>query len=133
MVLNLVRAISTRKYTMGVLRCDSQYFFTLELPWINNSQNISCIPPGTYKCEVWDSTHHGRVILINNVPNRSGILIHKGNSVKDTNGCILVGEVFELGSGTPLTSSRKAFDKLMDLVKSEESLTITVQDPCQFT
>lgn len=48
---------------------------------------------------------------VENVPNFDGILIHWGNSQKDTEGCILVGET--LGPNPDwIGSSRAAFTNL---------------------
>ncbi len=88
------------KETMGELQafvgnaifiCD-----TLELPWIDNKHNISCIPDGTYDV-VWTfSLSRMRWIYqLQKVPNRSGIQIHYGNFATgkkiDIDGCILLG------------------------------------------
>jgi len=67
-------------------------FYTLELPWRNNERNISRIPDNHYKGVKHQSPKFGNSILIQDVPNRSEILIHAGNFNYDTLGCILVGK-----------------------------------------
>lgn len=52
---------------------------SLELPWRDNLNNISCIPEGTYDCEKVVSPNHGLCVLLKDVPNRTAILIHAGN------------------------------------------------------
>lgn len=51
---------------------------------------------------------------LENVPQFTGIMIHPGNTAKDTLGCILVGENKEKGK---LLNSRKASDKLNEMIK----------------
>lgn len=64
---------------------------TFERPWLDNKKSLSCIPTGTYKCTIHISKTKGRCFKIHNVENRTHILIHPGNMLKDTEGCILVG------------------------------------------
>jgi hypothetical protein len=80
---------------------------TLELPYLENHKNISCIPPGEYKCERITSVKFGLCFVVNDVPDRSNILFHVGNYASekmvlekaimrdlkkiDTLGCILPG------------------------------------------
>src|SRR5690606_2749222 len=64
---------------------------TLELPDRNNQRNISCIQKVRYIVNKWKSPKHGDCYLISGVPNRTMILIHKGNLINETQGCILVG------------------------------------------
>jgi len=68
---------------------------TLELPYLENQKNISCIPCGTYDVELIHSLRFGDSFHVKDVPEREGILIHKGNVVGDTRGCILVGMAFK--------------------------------------
>lgn len=70
----------------GVIVCD-----TLELPWRMNQANISCIPEGTYHTVRHSSTKFTGSYKLLNVLDRTGILIHAGNTLSDTTGCILVG------------------------------------------
>lgn len=76
--------------------------YTLEEPWRNNApgnphaETESCIPEGRYYCvrHGWEpdaKTQFKNVWRLLNVPGRSGILIHAGNTLKATEGCILVG------------------------------------------
>lgn len=94
-VLTLKR-ITQGDHTYGVLIWKNEPLgVTLELPWRNNQRNISCIPAGNYICSRYRSPTHGDCYFISDVPNRSHILIHAGNTLKDTQGCILVGRLFE--------------------------------------
>ena len=70
----------------GELLCD-----TFELPWRQNKRSESCIPKGLYRAEVVVTKRFGRCVYIHDVPDRSDILIHIGNTATDTRGCILVG------------------------------------------
>jgi hypothetical protein len=68
---------------------------SLELPWLNNQRNVSCIPEGTYNVI---KDYDKNVFRLLWVRDRSGILIHIGNFVagyvKDSEGCILPGNYF---------------------------------------
>lgn len=83
--------------------------YTLERPWLDNKRSISCIPEGTYTC-VWQrSPKFGWTYQVLDVPNRSRILIHSGNVVKNTYGCILLGtRRGVLWSEPAVLSSRRA-------------------------
>jgi len=68
---------------------------TLENPWLDNQRNISCIPEGEYKVRLRlareSASRDYLHLLVQDVPNRDWILFHRGNTAKDTSGCILVG------------------------------------------
>jgi hypothetical protein len=71
-------------YMDGVLKCH-----TIELPWLNNEPQHSCIPEGTYKLEKFFSGHLGPCLHVKNVPGREAILIHSANdAIKELRGCI---------------------------------------------
>ena len=116
-LITLVRVASSDKGTFGVLLVDQHIPFavTLELPWKNNQQNISCIPADDYICVPVDSPKFGQTYEITNVPGRSHILFHGGNELRDTKGCILVGEKFQSWGESPVISDRRGFKDLMDL------------------
>lgn len=95
-----------------------QLFKTLELPWLNNERNVSCIPDGKYKCSRIISPKFGNVFEIINVKNRSNVLLHKGNYLRDTSGCILIGSYDDEENGEfVIYKSKEAFSKFMDLLK----------------
>lgn len=90
---------------MGVTK-----FVTIERPWLFNKRNVSCIPTGHYDCVLlkradtnfgargqFESCEH--FILVQRVPNRSGIFFHPANTVDDVQGCIGAGLFFgEIGN-----------------------------------
>jgi len=91
----LKRIWETDTATYGVMIDDVPFAVTLELPWRNNRQDISCIPAGNYYCRKITSPKFGQVFQVINVPGRENILIHKGNIDEDTKGCVIIGEMFE--------------------------------------
>lgn len=96
MRLILKRISQTSLGTHGVLMYESgvPLCVTLEEPWRENQRMISCIPKGQYNVQTWNSPRHPSSWVVLDVPGRSAILIHTGNTLKDTAGCILVGEKF---------------------------------------
>ena len=94
--LLIIRDTFTKESTIGKLFINGESFSdTLENPYINNERNISCIPEGQYKVRLRlareSATRDYLHLLVQDVPNRSFILFHIGNTAKDTSGCILVG------------------------------------------
>lgn len=135
MKLTLIRTGRLETYTTGVLYVSDRMFcHTLEPRWRNlkiekKVKGKTAIPEGTYRVRLLDSPKFGRTMpCLMDVPHFSGILIHTGNSVADTKGCILVGERGEYGS---LMNSRPAFDRLYQMLESAsdrgEEITITIQ------
>ena len=94
--LLIIRDTFTEKSTIGRLFINGESFCdTLENPWIDNQRSISCIPEGQYKVRlrppIESATRDYLHLLVQDVPNRDYILFHRGNTAKDTSGCILVG------------------------------------------
>ena len=84
---------------------------TLEPKWRDYAKGArkikgkSAIPEGRYPIVItFSPTFKKWLPLLVNVPMFSGIRIHAGNTVKDTQGCILVGENREVGK---VLNSRK--------------------------
>ena len=113
--LLIIRDTFSEKSTIGELFLNGERMCdTLENPYINNERNISCIPEGEYKVRLItareSATRDYLHLLVQDVPNRDWILFHRGNSAKDTSGCILVG----LGSQQDFVqNSTLAMDLLM--------------------
>ncbi len=62
---------------------------SIELPWRDNKPRVSCIPEGKYELTKRYSQRFGWHLLVNNVVNRSYILIHAYNdALKESKGCI---------------------------------------------
>lgn len=90
--LTIERKSTTTTCSMGYLIANNKVIcYTLELPWIDNLNNISCIPEGTYSGILRYDKTDGWRIQLENVPNRTGVQIHMGNYTKEIKGCILVG------------------------------------------
>lgn len=99
--------------------------YTLELPWRHNLHGLSCIPSGEYHVVMRGSDHFGPVYCLQDVPNRSGILMHAGNFAGDVQkgflshvlGCILLGDTFgEIDHQLAILNSkntRKKFEATM--------------------
>ena len=99
---------------------------TLEDPWKDNKVGESCIPAEKYKCTPHNGTKYKEVWVLNNVPGRSAILIHAGNTHKDTRGCILVGESFYNYTSSVLGvgSSRKTLEMLRGALPEQFNLDV---------
>jgi hypothetical protein len=70
------------------------------------------IPYGTFPIDITYSPHFARELpLLKDVPGWDGVRIHSGNTVSDTEGCILVG-MDRYGDGR-VGRSRDAFRTLM--------------------
>jgi len=115
--LIITRGIEGAKETLGILQvvvnCKIVYAcVTLELPYIANKKNISCIPTGKYAAMKYDSPSNGDCILLKDVPNRDMIEIHAGNFYSDIEGCVLVGNNF----------SDINNDDIVDVVASNDTL-----------
>ena len=95
--LLIIRNTFSDESTIGELFLNGERFcYTLELPYRDNQRSISCIPAGEYNVRLRlareSATRDYLHLLVQEVPNRSYILFHRGNTAKDTRGCILVGQ-----------------------------------------
>src|SRR5690242_5877714 len=96
-VLTLRRFPENEDGTFGVIFDESgkPILTTVELPWKNNQEDISCIPPGEYSPYRNPATDHiPYEHFVIPVQGRSGVAIHKGNTINDVKGCIAVGTGF---------------------------------------
>ena len=91
-MMELVRFASFKDRTIGRLTYNDEHFFTVERPWLDNQQNISCIPTAFYQLIRVDSPRFGpRTWEVAAVTGRSHILIHVANTAADVIGCIGCG------------------------------------------
>lgn len=143
MRLLLDRIYKGKDYTIGRLYIDGVYFCdTLEdtvrdLPEEKKIYSQTAIPAGTYKITLniispkyslrksydWCG---GRLPRLLNVPFFDGILIHAGNTAKDSAGCILVGENKEKGKVlNSMATLKRLYKVLKDHEKEGSSITIS--------
>lgn len=116
MIIRLQRFIEHKESTVGQLFINGYpQLYTLEQNWENNNRNVSCIPGSEYSMVLYDSERHGRTYKVMGVPMRDGIIIHAGNTAKDTKGCILLGLKYNKESRS-VSDSKKAMIKFMDLM-----------------
>ena len=85
----------------------------------------SAVPEGTYPVVVTKSKKFGKYLpLLVGVPGFEGIRIHSGNTVNDTEGCILVGQNLIKGK---VLLSRLTLEKLMRLIENEKRVFLTIK------
>lgn len=128
MILELIRVGQSSRGTFGVIRRGQVPFvLTLERPWVNNEQSLSCIPAGRYRCRRIRSPKFGDTFEIMNVPNRTHVLFHWGNLLEDTEGCILVGEEFSGTYDKPMiVASKRGFLELMQITDGEQEFDLNI-------
>jgi Family of unknown function (DUF5675) len=81
--------------TFGVMIYENiPFLLTLERPWKDNAKGVSAIPLGTYIVKRTVTPLHGNTFEITNVPSRTAVLIHPGNTEIDSRGCPMVGMQF---------------------------------------
>lgn len=103
---------------------------TLEDPWKMNAVGESCVPANTYTCRKRPS-RFGVTFELQNVPGRSAILFHAGNTQEDTRGCILLGFAWgAIDDRLDIRESRIAFAAFMELmnVKGVEEFELRIED-----
>jgi hypothetical protein len=118
MEMRLVRKELTNNSTIGELSVNGKFeCFTLEdrvRPV--KIKGETAIPLGAYEVVVTFSNRFKKPLpLFLDVPGFEGIRIHPGNTKKDTEGCILVGQT---KSKDMVGKSRAAFDILFAKIKA---------------
>ncbi len=121
---HLLRDIKSNSYTLGVLAIKGQTLYTIEPPWLNNQTNKSCIPAGTYLVKFMARSASGKYkncFHIQNVKSRFGILIHNGNIVAHTKGCLIIGQKRGyLSQQRAVLSSKLALAKLVKITNKQD-------------
>ena len=144
MKIEIRRFCSKSNYTVGWLYIDGKLICeTLEDKDRGLTQDMSleeikklkvygetAIPIGTYDVIVNNSPKFKRNLpRLQNVPGFDGILIHEGNTIKHTKGCILVGQNRLKGQ---LINSKKYSKIVTDLISKaynkSEPITITIKN-----
>ncbi len=119
--------------TFGVMidENDLPFACTLERPWAFNQPNVSCIPAGAYECHRSVHPQHGECFELMNVPGRSAILIHVGNVIADSEGCILIGLAFgPVKDSYGIISSTYSYQVFMQKLSGVDNFTLRIIDLC---
>jgi hypothetical protein len=129
MKLKVTRIGEYQDATFGVLTVNGRpVCVTLEDKWRNNERMVSCIPSGHYKLVKHQSPKFGDCYKVQDVPGRSDILIHAGNSDADTHGCILLGTSYGLiGPKAIIVASRAAMSSFMQLMNGIDTADLEVR------
>jgi hypothetical protein len=140
-------------YTISKLFIDGQYFcdtvedcdrgltdnMSLEEIMHKKVYGETAIPKGTYKITLdivspkfqeksWAKFCDGKLPRLLNVKGFEGVLIHVGNTPKDSLGCILVGKNTIKGQVTNSTETFKnLYNKLLEGKDRGEALTIKIE------
>jgi len=150
MELNIKRIARRETYTIGRLYIDGKYFCeTLEdkdrglrqdMPVAviraTKRKGITAIPTGRYRVTLAVQSPkfskraiyqfcNGYLPRLINVPGYDGVLIHIGNTARDTEGCLLVGRNTQVGK---VLDSRKTFIELYDrLLGAKDDIYIKIE------
>ena len=154
MELKLNRIARKNGYTIGRLSINGKYFsdtledsdrglsssMSLDVLKKKKLPHITAIPTGRYqitmdvisqrfsKSKFYQQFGEGRVPRLLNVPAYQGVLIHCGNTAKDTDGCILVGKNTKVGM---VLDSKQTYTNLYPLLeaaaKHKENIFITIE------
>ena len=150
MELEIKRIARRETYTVGRLYIDGKYFCdTLEdkdrglrqdMPTAviraTKRKGITAIPTGRYRVTLAVQSPkfskraiyqfcNGYLPRLINVPGYDGVLIHIGNTARDTEGCLLVGRNTQVGK---VLESWKTFIALYDrLLGAKNEIYITIE------
>ena len=115
MELELIRTYFPNGTNGEILFNGTRICNSIELPWINNEHQVSCIPEGRYELKKRYTAERGAHLILVNVPGRQLILIHAANDAKrDLKGCIAPVSILTAeGKGS---QSRIALAKLNAIV-----------------
>ena len=137
--VRLLRVEENQDYgTFGVLIVNSEVFcVTLEPKDMENASNISSIPAQQYMCKLlstnlssvtklgWDKAYQ-----IMDVPDRTNVKIHPGNSIDDTLGCVLTAQYFgKLKTGQrAVLNSGATWLSFMQLMNGYSAFHLTIKE-----
>jgi len=132
----LTRTQSTEQGTFGTFAMsDGTVFYSLELPWHDNENEISCIPTGTYLCKWIYSPKHGECYQVTNVPNRDMIEIHSANFAGDSTngyisqllGCIALGTSIGILNNQLAVLNSKGAISNFENKQNKQDFTLTIK------
>lgn len=138
--IDLVRAY-TDIGTYGVLTLSDNFkCYTVERPWKDNQNGVSCIPEGSYTLRkrlspIVERTSRGRYKEgweVTDVEGRTYIMIHPANVPSELEGCIGVGDGYGYYKEQwSVTNSVNTFYKLMERLETRDEWIIRIRTRTQ--
>ncbi len=127
-MIELKRIFKGKNYTIGKLYVNGKYFCDTLEDAVRETKiaGITAIPAGRYQIENSMSPRFKRRLpMLYNVPDFTGIRIHRGNTHEDTEGCILVGENKKKGMVINSTKYELKLVELLDQMSGKINITIS--------
>jgi hypothetical protein len=87
-------------------------------------EKLGRVDPGTYNVKPFDTIRFKHCFILSPTPGRTGILIHAGNTIKDTKGCILVG----LKSTNSGIEESLAAKERLNVVLTNKTVTLVIEE-----
>lgn len=148
MELEVIRYTTDRESTMSLFMTEGKFTcFTLEDPFhFVKIPGETRIPNGRYRMKLRTyGGHHSKykikfpdihkgMLQVMDVPNYTDILIHIGNFVTDTEGCLLVGDVAVNNIDQPdvvknsTIAYKRMYPPIADAIESGEEVWITYRE-----
>jgi hypothetical protein len=128
--VRLIRVEESNEGTFGDwIICGQVFCVTLEPSDLLNERNISSIPAQQYQCIRIRSPQFGETFEIVGVPGRSHVLIHAGNIIEHTKGCIILAQYFgKLHGNRAVLNSGKTFKEFMEIMKGTNAFSLTIKE-----
>lgn len=133
----LIRVESSDEGTFGIWKIFGKIFCNTLEETQKSVTKDSKIPAGTYICKrrpsakVTDMTKGKwrETFEITGVAGRTDVLIHQGNTLGDTEGCILMGENWgKLKGDRAVLNSGVTFDRFMTLMVGINQFTLNIKE-----
>ena len=128
-MIHLKRFCESKMGVFGKLHVVDFSCYTVERPWLNNEPYNSCIPTGVYDVKLGMYNRGGYPAFeIMDVPNRTHIKIHKGNTMNNVVGCIALGnDIGCILDKWAVLNSDKTYSRFMDALEGITETKITIE------
>ncbi len=121
MILQRLKA-GAHNNLLGAL-CDS----AAQVFWTTVEEKGKEIPEGDYTVRRTTKPIHGICFEVMNVPDREGILFHKGNTAADVDGCIGVGLGFtEFTNGPGIAQSAMGYSRFLRFLNGVQEFHLKI-------
>jgi hypothetical protein len=130
-ILELIRLEEDEAFgTFGMLRIQKEVFcVTLEPADRLNMPEVSSIPAQQYLIKRHNSPRFGETFQVIEVPGRTAVLIHAGNVVGHTQGCIILGQHFgKLKEDRAVLNSGETFKAFMATLAGHDVAHLTIRE-----